>query len=1440
VRDGSQFQRTLRHYWRGPVRGTIVGSVAMGKRDNFTKEVRYTICLRVAGLCSNSDCRQPTTGPHTDDDRVRGMGKASHIHAAAPGGPRYNPAQTRAERKAATNGIWLCSNHAADVDVDEKRYPAELLKTWKRDAEMDALVRLESRSTSELGERLSDSTTDVLTSPRRLPDGTWLERQILDRLLSALESSEQRPVVLLGSPGSGKSALLAELGTRLHSNGWFVVGIKADRLPRDVTTARRLREHLGLDGPVVGALHAFCHHGKTVLIVDQLDALADLVDVHTERLTVLLNLINDAANLKNVRVVCSARLVDFRHDNRFHVLNAEEMQLHVLGVDQVDAALERAGVAAKSVPQKLKTVLQTPQWLSVFLRLARDDSSLPTTWQALLETVWEQKVRRPPKHAQANEDALLALSNQIAEREEFWIGRATLGGHSEAVGRLLSAGILLNANKGLRIGFAHQTFYEGARARAFLMGTSLAEYTVARDGSLFVRPTVWTTLSYLREADVSQYRRQLRTLWDGTLRPHLRLLVVEFLGHREDPDDVEAGIFIPCLRDELWNRAAFQAASGSVGWFDRLDVGYLRSAMLGPSPEVAYPVLVGGLQFKHGRVLELLNECWSGRSDVAHLLIGVLMQLNQWSEAATTLVSGALASDDKPHSALQRLVYHLRTIAPAAAIQLVAHKLRQLFSAKLANLPRSGPYPEEGTIDEQAQWLAHREPHETLEGILCSASSISGLTELARAEPGEFLDRFFPWLADLLDPVAETDGWHQRYRDDPFLHSKPRDGLSDEFADALKVAIVELATRDDARFVSLANAWQPTELLSIHFYLSHGFEKLTENRSRDVLNYLLGDPRRLSIGDHNDAQGRTVDIVRAAAKSLSASDVKQLEAAILASQPSSEGSEIPPVLRRAAGRQNRIHRIRLLRELPSKLLSARTVALLEQELRVFKQELEPQRQSHHVQPIRSPMHASQMALAKPEDVVGLFEELVDDTGFDHPRRWSAGGSVEAAREFAAMAAKSPERALEIMQQLSPGRHERPVGYAVAGLAESDFPTNQLLALVEACDARGFRSGLFRRDAARALEKRLDHDPILPTRMIELIKPWLDEIPRSSRTTPRARASGDRPPFLSGWGGGRSIPEGTYPILRSIMRALLSTSPPSPAASLRLLREHLERDEDPTVWCTLASELGFLSACDSTEATEFVDSLIDRFPEVLEQRDGVRLVANGSWWAQDGSLKRWVASIADSPWEHGRYAWGELVGMLGVGGRARSWATEDILQCIDSSNPDPALIGVANSLVHMWHLPAARSSCTQFLCRLIAHRDDAIDHAILRAVAQESIVIDDDAEAVLSAFTGAGLRAFLHRDGGRATKWVAELVHACPAAVITFCEKLLSLLESGDEAAAHSFTGPQDLVDLSVTAQRIPAYRERGLDLFERLLALGMYGASQVLADVDTGTTLEPK
>jgi hypothetical protein len=108
-------------------------------RDEFSRKLRDALSKRVSSLCSNPFCRSTTTGPHSSVSDFVDVGVASHITAAAPGGPRYDDSLTPEDRSSIDNAIWLCQRCAKLVDDDSVRYDIGLLRRWKVTAEAEAL-----------------------------------------------------------------------------------------------------------------------------------------------------------------------------------------------------------------------------------------------------------------------------------------------------------------------------------------------------------------------------------------------------------------------------------------------------------------------------------------------------------------------------------------------------------------------------------------------------------------------------------------------------------------------------------------------------------------------------------------------------------------------------------------------------------------------------------------------------------------------------------------------------------------------------------------------------------------------------------------------------------------------------------------------------------------------------------------------------------------------------------------------------------------------------------------------------------------------------------------------------------------------------------------------------------------------------------------------------
>ncbi|OYW19983.1 MAG: hypothetical protein B7Z55_07930, partial [Planctomycetales bacterium 12-60-4] len=163
---------------------------------------------------------------------------------------------------------------------------------------------------------------------------------------------------------------------RAEKSGFAVLGVKADELPIDVDDAKILTSILKSDVPIDKAVTVLATEKPVLLVIDQLDALADLMDLKTGRLNAILQLINSCYGIPRVHIVCSCRELEFRRDARLSGLDADHSVLQLPPWDKINHTLETSGIhGAAQWPAEFRSILQTPQYLDVFLRRHRETGS---------------------------------------------------------------------------------------------------------------------------------------------------------------------------------------------------------------------------------------------------------------------------------------------------------------------------------------------------------------------------------------------------------------------------------------------------------------------------------------------------------------------------------------------------------------------------------------------------------------------------------------------------------------------------------------------------------------------------------------------------------------------------------------------------------------------------------------------------------------------------------------------------------------------------------------------------------------------------------------------------------------------------------------------------------------------------------------------------------
>jgi hypothetical protein len=663
----------------------------------------------------------------------------------------------------------------------------------------------------------------LLHWPRTIGNNQPIERSELQQLLERIQESEYSTTLILGGPGTGKSALLATLGQHLHAEGVCFLAIKADMLGRDLHTFEDLqRNELHLSVDPRDAIRALAEQECVVLLVDQLDAVSELLDQHSGCLNILLNLMHSLSRTPHVHIVATSREFEFRHDVRLSTLEAESMQLALPAWEQIASLLTQSGHNPSIMAEPLRELLRTPLHLKIFLDVAAPGTVFESL-QALLEKLWEQRVVGP----EGPRDRLMLLeqlANRMTEEETLWLPAAAADEYPEARQALEQAEILTRGPNGQTLGFRHQSYYDYTLARAFARGSvSLADHVLQRQDGLFVRPTLLSGLHYLRDTARTQYHQQLQRLMASGLRSHMRALLLEFLGELKDPDETEAAILLPLLTSQEEAPRVLSVVAGSPGWFTHLRYhSGMAQWMRKPLEEAIYclPLLRAAVHFACEQVLNLLEECWLNEPTYDAFSLSVISDFTTWSPRALAIAERLVhrASWDRSYLLIDRITESDPDLAPRVLRAELDRRLQQA----LADIPQPEPaLPSEA--DEQQRilhdWANRDRPVAPLYRLIENDEDWYDLETLAKDAPKAFLDWIWPWFLDVVYRVTDDE--------DPFVVGYRRDrtayrGFDDTLlppppmVSALLTAVTTFAEREPTSFWNFAAENSQSELMIVH------------------------------------------------------------------------------------------------------------------------------------------------------------------------------------------------------------------------------------------------------------------------------------------------------------------------------------------------------------------------------------------------------------------------------------------------------------------------------------------------------------------------------------------------------------------------------------------------------------------------------------------------
>ena len=1391
--------------------------------------------------------------------------------------PKIAPTQSLTDTSRRTHEFSItlqCDDDAID------RVKFEVLQTSLREASDDdnlVLLRLERgslritvRTTNEAAEKLSELaasgellrrillsleganpsalptlerieqcfryvSSNLLDWPKTLDSGEWISRPEVESYLSTISAQTNSSTVLLGEPGSGKSAMLSRVAQDAVNLGFIVIAVKADFLSQNVSSLHKLQDEWNLPLPPDEAIRYLASHRKTLLLVDQIDALADIVDVRSARLNVVLDLIKLVSGTPNLHIIVSSREFEFNHDIRLSSISASVTKLELPPWSEVETILSGHKIEVEDWSPAFKEILRVPQHLKVMLgHFRRSSISTPfESYQHMLEALWSKAVL-PFQRRQLIVDL---LATDISSNESLWRPRAAYEASDvSAVRELIAEGILRTDVRGLQLGFSHQTMYSFARARAFTSGTlDLVTFVMESQGSLFMRPTLWNTLFYMRSADPTNYERCFRNLWSQRdLAKHVRYLLIDSVGQSSSPLPCEIEAIVESLANDNMMHRIFRSLAGNSDWLSPL-LPVLPSLMnsttdkIGPISyflERIYPAT-------YERVLDLIKSTWLLNKDYDFAVWRVIAHPDQrWTVNEFEVLSTILARSFIDPFYILDVASEVAELSPENAMDLV----RIHFEFRLAGLNLIAQKPSAGTFDHDESGAKE------LKSLIEEAGSWHELVELAKNHPEKFLTSNWGWFTKILRTISSNNFRGVSY---PTSYS-PAFDLSREqlrtyypIPEAFDTACQTFAEVDPNSFIEFVKSSSQLETMFVHRLIARSLLRVVSTKAIEALDYLLGDPRRLVLGDDRNMHNDTCDLIAALAPHVNSSKLADLEDYILGFKIYDVSDAGDPNHRRNLIRYNREHQLRLLSAIPSAFLSKRALSHIESEKVALIHYRDWDSFSSGWQYIPSPMNADQMLKASDSDILGLFHVLTDDTGSGHPTRPHQGGTVQAAREFGLFAKQAPSRAVSILRQLPTGKHDIVVGETLRALPDTDYPVHAIFELILDLSMKGLSSESYREDCAISLRGTLNKTNQLPESIVDLLESWLSEPWKRPSDVADAAVASDvssrEGSLLWTFGGMEILPNGTYYLMDVLSCEFIRRTPPLADRWLDLLEKHLSRQDRLSVWRTLCHHLQNLRLCEHGRASRFLDSLFNLYPSVLRSGNGIMLIANCIWWADAVLVKNWMNQLRDSDWPHGPQAYGELV-FLGAGRDQKTVPKEiwDHLGPAENTALNSQIQkGLAYAAANLWIKSDFRFLATEVLTSLLMSSEPTVLVAALEVFRIANPL-------PLDRHTLRLMEALYHSTAFDSVKGhsfvvdrLAEYVLHKPVLVAQLAQKFVdSTKDQLSDARTSLFAAAPTLTNISLTLQRNPLTQQEGMTLFEDLLETHAYGAIEALRELD--------
>ncbi|MGB8939734.1 MAG: hypothetical protein WCD21_05765 [Streptomyces sp.] len=1229
-----------------------------------------------------------------------------------------------------------------------------------------------------------------------------IPRQEAAFLAAEAREGTRRLVLLTGTAGGGKSAVLHQALTALDEAATPVLAFRLDRLEPFGST-RELGQRVGLPMSPVGALGAVAGGRPCVLVVDQLDAVSMASGRIPEAFDAVADLVDEAAVHPGMRVVLACRAFDAEADARIRRLaepdHCTRVMVGSLSDDQVDTAVTGMGLDVSRLSPPQRALLCSPLHLVLLAQVAdKDEALLFRTTRQLFDAFWDTKqeecARRPSVRFH---DAVSAVAAAMSARQRLSVPLSVLDTDDLVASRKVLESEHVFVRDGHQLAFFHESFFDYAFARDWLRREeSLVAFLLGGEQELFRRGQLRQVLDHLRDLDPERFAEEVEALLTSPdIRYHLKHLTLAVLRGLDAPTAIEWGAVARVLDTRPPFRDRLVDMLGMPAWFCRGDdegvfEGWLDSA-------------------------DMRQQDWA-----AGLLVSVAHAL---PDRVARLLEPRVA-DPEYGAWLIRIVPHARLAGSRPLFDLLLDGVRAgLFTGVEQALwgPAGDLVAEEPTwaVELLGALMAERPDPLRLDeqgrvAVLLHGdhAALQTVTAAAAGAPEAFCARVLPVLLAVMRLTAypERVGWpvHDRHFSFRYPGDDP-DDLGDALLQGTAEALRSTAGRDAGRARQLVEPLVREPYDAAQWLLYQALAAAGPGLAQWSAEILLQGGRRLLSGYAANVAWGAREVLRAVGGALSDSTFGRLEQSLLHLRlPPDE--ELSPW-----------HEFTLLTALPEARLSARATRRLGELRRLHGDRREPDEPEGVTGGVVGPPIPAEAAQHMNDDqwLRAMRKHNRDRTDW----ATQTGGARELSHVLRSMTAADPSRFARLAVRIDAGVHPAYGASLLLGLGEAepyDDPETVFAAVRHFAVTGGPEQD---RWLGHALRKYLDLVPL------DLVEALLSRALDSGERSDVARPSGADEDNVT-----RDLLTAGINTVRGCAAAsmgdLLAHDADGPRASL--IVPHLGRlaaDPSLDVRACVAHALGAAIRHDRRAVADAFAVLVQA-PDHLLASPYVARLAVALMHGDPASAGPLTERMLHSSVEPVRRVGGQIAALA-----AMEWETPDLLAEVVGGSDTAQRQGAAGV-------------CAQ---RLLNTGDEALaHHALVRFFHDSDQEVREAAAAVAAALRGRRLRPHRRtlvalidsRAFGAALPQlmitlehapdrVDELVLACVRRFVAVFGAASADITRG--AAADARHVGRLLVHAYVQASS-PARRSEILDLLDRLLLLGSYGLAEAIDDSDRG------